>query len=435
MFELSDFKAKKSKPDSYGPKKADYGPVPSYGSADEYDYLNDRPKYEDGEILTYFKSKRISKSWTQWWIILQAFTLFYQMIFYSEVAGNASLYDSVVHQQCNQLSAGSCKSRLWENHYQMDIPITSGTDLLGGFPLHFATTSKTPISIQIDVLPIPADVHAPYELFLKRHAVGDLPERTFYEYKTTGLSSAVLTEDHQGTVRQMNITGPSGVYPRAVWEGYVKLGEYPGRFRYNDVGHLGGASYTHMLNRLHKELKSVRLSVNEINNFEMKEFNEKVGDKCELESSWKNVMLQAMSIGSRRLSWIQNMLMISIIASALVTFLVWAWYGGRRTIDGLSFHYIVGIKGLVQDMPLQGIVLYYIFSWYEAGGGERCQLCLLDMNHCQNMTPFHISNFILVSLVLASAVSNQFLFSADPAQLKSEDDYSFTVFFRYVVGI
>jgi len=430
MFELSELNLKKVTREESKIRRSEYGFVSSYGSADEQDSLYAQSKFEDGEILTYFKSRRMSKSWVQWWIILQALTLFYQLMFYSEVATNSSLYDAVVTAQCNQVDAGSCKSRLWKTYYQGDRPIQPTTDFEAGFPVTFMSTSKTPLSVQVNVFTNPPDLHVPFELFLKRHAIGDLPERTFYEYRTTGLSSVIITENAPSSVTSAVLSGMSN----ARWEGHIKLGEYPGRYSYSGVG--GGytrQSSTALMSHIRKELKSIRIVVNEVDNFEMNVFEKDVGPLCDFERSWRNVMMQAMSQGSRRLSWIRNFLMLSIIASAVVTFLVWTWYGGRRTVDGLSFHYIVGIKCLLQDLPLQAIVLYYICSWYEGGGGERCQLCLLDVGHCQNMSPFHFSNFILVALVLASSVSNQWLFSADPAQLKTEDDSSFVIFFRFVL--
>ena len=189
MFELSDLNLKKVTEEESKIRRSEYGFVPSYGAADEYDSLYARPKFEDGEILTYFKSRRMSKSWVQWWIILQALTLFYQLRLYSEVAANSSLYDAVVSAQCNQVDAGSCKSRLWKTYYQTDKPIHPMTDIESGFPMTFMSTSKTPLSIQVNVFTNPPDLHVPFELFLKRHALGDLPERTFYEYRTTGISS------------------------------------------------------------------------------------------------------------------------------------------------------------------------------------------------------------------------------------------------------
>ena len=430
MFELSDLSLKNPVKEESKVHRSEYGFVSSYGAADEYDSLYARPKFEDGEFLTYFKSRRLSKSWIQWWIIIQAMTLFYQLILYSEVAGNSALYDAVVGAQCNLEDAGSCKSRLWKTYYSAERPISPSTDFEAGFPLSFVSTSKTPLSVQVNVFTNPPTLHVPFELFLKRHAFGDLPERTFYEYRTTGISSVIITEEGASS-----ITSPIlSVIPTARWEGHIKLGEYPGRYSYSGVG--GGytrQSSTSLLSHIRKDLKSIHIVVNEVDNLEMNIFKKDVGEKCDFEKSWKNVMMQAMSHGSRRLAWIRNFLMVSIIASAVVTFLVWNWYSGRRTIDGLSFHYLVAIKCVIQDMPLQAIVLYYICSWYEGGGGERCQLCLLDVNHCQSMSPFHTSNFLLLALVIISSVSNQWLFSADSSQIKSEDDSSFIIFFRFVL--
>lgn len=429
MFELTDLNVKKITQEESKLRRSEYGFVPSYGTADEYGSLYARPKFEEGEILTYFKSRRVSKSWVQWWIILQALTLFYQLMLYSEVADNGVLYDSVVDAHCNKVDAGSCKSRLWNTYFQADRPFDSSTNFETGFPVTFKSTTKTPLSVQVNVFTDPPSLHIPFELFLKRHSLGGLPERTFYEYRTTGLSSVIITENGPSPVGIVGLPFLSGV---AQWEGHVKLGEYPGRYTYNGGGYTRHSADA-LMSHVRKELKSIRIVVNEVNSSEMSEYNKDVGEVCDFEKSWRSVMMQAMSQGSRRLVWIRNFLIISILASAVVTFLVWTWYGGRRTVDGLSFHYIVGLKCFMQDMPLQAIVLYYICSWYEGGGGERCQLCLLDSVHCQSMSPFHLSNFLLVALVLVSSVSNQFLFSADPAQLKTEDDSSFVIFFRYVL--
>ena len=438
MFELADLTRKASIVQRHDSEKGIDGPILHYGAADEADYDYNRPKFEDGEVLAYFRPRRISRTWLQYWMILQSLMLFFQLILYAEVSGHASLYESVVHAHCNESSAGSCKSRLWQSWYHFEHRFGSNKREVEA-PIHFefSSTSRSPLSVQVGVIPDPPNLHIPYELVLKRHSSNQLPERTYYEYRTTGLSAVILTESEEDQKTNSTLNPILGLVPTVKWEGTVKLLESPSRYSRtlpNGEVIFGNHRINSFQEKIRDELKSVKLVVNEMNAFEISEYRATVGSKCEFEKSWAAVMTQSLSVGIRRLEWIRNLLGLSIFASAIVTFLVWTWYGGRRTIDGLSFHYLVAAKGALQDMPLQAIMLWYICAWFEAGGGERCQLCLLDPQHCEHLHPFHPTNLLLLTLILGSSLSNQFLFSTDPSQLKSEDDSSFVTFVRFVIA-
>jgi hypothetical protein len=432
MFELKDFNSREPTTDEVSERRhVAYASVPTYGSSSGVDGPYVASKFEDGDILTYFRSKRISRTWIKWWMVLQVLLLVYQLILYREVSFHSSLYDSVVKAHCNENEPGSCKSRLWQKYAQFDHMFDGKTDIRLPIPIYFPTSARTPLSVQIAVLPKPSTLHIPFEVLLKRHAKGDLPERSIYERGTTGFSSVVVTESghHHGMIASpVGSTRPADM---ANWEGTIALADYPRSLR---ESYMGRRHHTMGLyHKFQKELKSVKILVAEMNNVELTQFMQNAPN-CDFKKSWSNVTLQSMSLGSRRLSWIGLWLMFSVILSTVITFLVWNWYGGRRTVDGLNFHYLVAAKCLVQDMPLQTITLVYIFSWFEGGGGERCQLCLLDLEHCERMTPFHLSNFLLVALVLASSLSNQFLFTIDPTQVKTEDDRSFVWFARFVLA-
>ena len=418
MFELADFSAVKPiHHDIAEQEPVQTQAVHSYGAADELDYKYIRPKFEDGEVLTYFKSKRISRTWLQSWMILQGVLLFFQFLLYVEVAGHSSFYDSVVHAACNGDKAGSCKSRLWQVRHDHEYPMDAqGNSVETPINFNFKGNMWFPMSVQVSVIADPPEIHIPYELVLKeKHTGATNTERTFTEFRTTGINSAIVKDESRGKGGIANIVGATD------FDASIHLARFPSRF--------GGRM--HM--RVSQQLRSVRVIANEMNAVELKIW-ERNAPNCDVERSWNGVMTKSMSIGSNRLSWIKHCLSISIMASALVTFLVWNWYSGRRSVDGLSFHYLVAAKGAIQDLPLQAIVLWYIFTWYEGGGGEKCQLCLLDIQHCERLSPFHFSNLVLVVAIIASSVSNQFLFSVDPTQLKTEDDHGFVILVRVTLA-
>jgi hypothetical protein len=429
MFELSDFG--KVKPDHkpiVSITNNDSQPIVGYGAADEAEYSYDKSKFEDGEILSYFKSRRISRKWVQYWMILQGVLLFLQMYLFKEVTLHASTYNSVVHASCKEGEAGTCKSRLWQVRHTRSYPIDK---IAFDAPIHFTFTAAAwaPYDLQVSVLTDPNEMRIPYELSLKRLAAGTEPEQTFHEYRTTGVSAIEVHQTNTTSFTAKDLF--KGSLPKAAqWEGTLTLGQ---------LANMHHPSYRHgsaIAKRIQDKLKNVEITVNEMVRLEMSIFKREA-PMCELESTWSNVMMKSMSIGSGRLDWISNMLGWSILCSVAVTVLVWAWYSGRRIGDGLSslkFHYLVAAKTLVQDVPLQALVLWYVFSWYEGAGGERCQLCILDFRHCENMTPFHLSTFLLVLGVLSSALSNQFLFSADPTQIRNEDDVGFVYFVRFMLG-
>jgi hypothetical protein len=392
-------------------------PISSYGAADEADYQYNRSKFEDGEILSYFKSRRISRTWVHYWVVLQGIMLFLQFFLFTEVSYHSSLYDEVVHKACNAEKVGSCHSRLWqvrsdENHvmdkgvHQLEAPIN----------FRFKTTMWEPMALQISVLSDPTDLRIPYRVSLKRHKTGEgSSDRQYFEHATTGVNSVYIEENGKNHDRVTWVD----------WEGSVQLAFFHNHFRPN-------SAYSPMLRRILDNLKNIRLVVNEMNAIELATFK-RFAPVCDVSTSWNKVMQKAMSNGADRLHWIKHALSLSILTSMLVTFLVWTWYSGKYVIDGLRFHYIVLAKTLLQDLPLQAIVLWYIFSWYEGGGGEKCQICMLDFLHCEKVNPFHFTNFLLVIAILVSALSNQLLFTTDPNSLRTEDDYGFVIFVRVML--
>jgi hypothetical protein len=429
MFELSDFaKAQPTHKPIPRSSLVDDKHIQGYGAADEAEYAFDKSKFEDGEIFSYFKSRRISRKWIQFWMFLQVALLILQVFLFREVSSHASTYNTVVHAACKETEAGTCKSRLWQVRYVNTYHIDPMT-LDHAINFKFTAMAWAPYELQLSVISVPNEMRIPYELVLKRHASGNAPEETFYEYRTTGVSAV--------DINQRNTTGFNardlfkGKLPQpAEWEGTIRLAQNA------NIGHFGYRHSSPMYERIKENIKSVRVIVNEMVSLESRIF-QREAPMCDLDPTWNNVVLKSMSTGSGRLEWVSALLGWSILGSAIVTALVWAWFSGRRLGEGvgaLKFHYLVAAKGVVQDIPLQGLILWYIFSWYEGAGGERCQLCILDVRHCEHMTPFHLSTFSLIFVVLCSAISNQFLFSTDPAQLRTEDDQGFVVFVRIMLG-
>ena len=429
MFELSDFG--KAAPD-HKPIKvtetAETLPIFGYGAADEGMNLYDRSKFEDGEILSYFRSRRISRKWVQYWMILQVSLLVLQIYLFHEVSTHSVVYSTTVKAACNENIAGTCKSRLWQIR-QMTTKTKDQLTWEAPMHFHFTASAWSTYELQLDVLADPPEIRVPFELILKRLKTKDSPERTFYEYRTTGVTPVLINEGNNTRWAAKDIF--TGHFPvPSQWEGSINLARHLGS------GHFANPRHNAMYNNLREQLKSVRIITSEMVAGEKNMF-QKNAPMCDLDSTWSNVMLRSMSLGSNRLDWITCLLGWSILASALVTALVWVWFSGRRIGDGvagLKFHYLVAAKSVFQDLPLQALVLWYIFSWYEGAGGERCQLCILDIRHCEQMTPFHFSNFLVVALTLVSAISNQFLFTTDPGQLKTDDDVGFVIFVRVMLG-
>lgn len=427
MFELSDVSAKKSIMHRTPDTSYDGGPIYGYGSADDAEYFYTRPGFEDGEVLSYFKSRRISRQWVKYWVILQTAMLFFQFLLYTEVSGHSTMYDAVVKLHCGDSKVGACKSPLWQTWYHSDHSV-SGSTL--DVPIHFefASTARRPLAVQVSVLTDPPGLMVPYELVLRRHKSGDLPERSFFEYRTTGAMNSVVISDTSPTGN--NHTEIFDVIPTVSWSGTARLFAFAPQ--YNTMHHHHQMSPS-LREKVRTELKSVKIIVNEMNVFEKKRFDQFVGNMCDLDGSWNSLLVSADNNG--RLHTITGFLGLSIFVSFIVTFFVWTWYGGRRVVDGLNFHYLVIGKCVLQDMPLQVIFLTYIFKWYESGGGERCQLCMLDpMEQCNTMHPFHTANFVLLMMILASSLSNQLLFTADSSKLKCEDDLAFMWFMRFVLA-
>ena len=418
MFELANLKHVEPRREEVSEKNpVEYQPVALYGAADEAEYLYQRPKFEDGEVFSYFKSRRISRTWISYWVILQGVLLFFQLFLYAEVSSHSRMYDATIHRECNAEKVGSCKSRIWQTRQDVTHYIHKDVhNLETPVLIDFKTLMWAPTAVQVSVIADPPELHLPYQLHLVRHPVGNhTTERVFHEYRTTGINSVYIEEGQTG----------KSVFVTAEWEGTLQLVQYPTRFS-------RGKSYAPVLQKIANDLNSVRVVATEMNSIELGLFRH-AAPMCDVKKSWNNVMVHSMDVGSGRLSWIKHCLGLSILVSMMVTFFVWSWYSGRHVVEGVKFHYLVAAKTILQDLPLQAIVLWYIFSWYEGGGGEKCQLCVLDYAHCEKMNPLHFTNFMVVMAVIASSLSNQFLFSADPSSLRTEDDRGFVVFVRIIL--
>jgi hypothetical protein len=421
MFELTDFN--KVTPDHKPIKKTEEmegKPILGYGAADEADFSYQKSKFEDGDVTSYFKSRRISRKWVYYWMILQGLLLVSQLILYGEVSGHTSMYKATVNSACNHNDEGTCKSRLWQVRHSQVHPVDA-TKFSDAVSFSFSASTWAPHELQVTVTTQPEELRVPFELMLKRHAGQNLTEQTHFDYRTTGVNPIFLNEANASHFLPLGVFKGFRFPQSASWEGTVRLARFPGG---RDFSHSGMVYH-----RLRDKLKGVKIVVNEMIKMEMDLFK-KVAPMCDLEPSWSNVVLRASTKEIGRLEWIRTCLGLSILASIIVSALVWTWYSGRLLGEGLKFHYLVAAKTVFQDVPLQALVLWYIFSWYEGAGGERCQLCMLDYKHCEHMNPFHFTNFLLVVTVLASAISNQFLFAVDQTQIKTEDDAGFVGFIR-----
>mmetsp|Transcript_4278 Transcript_4278/g.8819 ORF Transcript_4278/g.8819 Transcript_4278/m.8819 type:complete len:177 (+) Transcript_4278:2-532(+) len=93
------------------------------------------------------------------------------------------------------------------------------------------------------------------------------------------------------------------------------------------------------------------------------------------------------------------------------------------------FRRVVTIKFFTQDLMQQGLILAYLYSWYN-DGGLRCQLCLFDVQHCDDEYAFHFGNLVLIGCTLFSSVCNQLLISAKNKKYYDEDEEVLVCFVR-----
>ena len=318
-----------------------------------------------------FVPEKLKKPQVYSWLILQAVCLFLQFSLWSEMTSHIFDFEDAISANCNPVNDGLCVGNGFRVAYTNTFSAVSG-DFEQRFPFDFNTTSSPPTFL-VNIQPQPEEIRSRFSVEVKQEGSG-LP--AYFRGPLTGAFSGVVT--HRSTDTDDPIKWRANLID-------------------NDWSPEDASS------------RRYKVQVQEATHSQV--IAARANQQCDFEKSWQAVNSVASGDRADGLSILRAALTYSIFVSAFCIWLVLGWYGSRRPPLGLQFHYLVGLKWLIQDMPLQITTLVYIFRWFNASG-ERCQLCLFDPLHCEELHPFHMSNLVLVMIVLASSLVNQSLVNA-----------------------
>lgn len=319
-----------------------------------------------------FVPEKLKKPQVYSWLILQAVCLFLQFSLWSEMTSHIFDFQDAIALNCNVANDGLCVGNGFRVAYTNTFAAVSG-DFEQKFSFDFNTTS-TPPTFLVSVVPQPEEVRSRFSIEVKQDGSG-LP--AYFRGPLSGSFSGVVTDRSSTSADE-----------RIKWRAKLIDNEW------SPDDSVPRKYQVQVQEAMHSQVIAARAN-----------------EQCDFEKSWQAVNSVASGDRTEGLSLLRTTLTFSIFVSAFCIWLVLGWYGSRRPPLGLEFHYLVGIKWLIQDMPLQITSLLYVFRWFNSSG-ERCQLCLFDPVHCEQLSPFHFSNLILVIIVLASSLVNQSLVNA-----------------------
>ena len=330
--------------------------------------FNDLDSHDPCDCRYLFTPEKLKRPQITSWIILQVFCLILQVNLWSEMSRHIFQLDDSLSAGCNELSGTSCYSTSFDVLYSGSLSAGhSSFEQELSFNFQTLSSSKNSPLFLVTVRPTPEEYHSHYSLSF-RNEDGII----FHKNYLRGIFSGVVSD-------RDNSDGK--------WEGKLVDSE------------------THAFGITRNYLISVQQAKSD------QVLAARKNDQCDFEKSWQ----AANSVFGREqismMNKIRSWLTYSIFATVFCIYIVAGWYGARRIPMGISFHWLVGIKWALQDMPLQVTILVYIFQWF-SDSGERCQLCLFDPSHCELLHPFHFGNLLLISVVLASSLLNLNLFKA-----------------------
>lgn len=137
---------------------------------------------------------------------------------------------------------------------------------------------------------------------------------------------------------------------------------------------------------------------------------------CSFENSWiRFTQMSHHDVLAKTRFFTRLFQLIQIVAVALVFYRYYYQVEGSRL-----FNRVVFFKLLMQDFPQQICMVVYMYAWY-GQNGMRCQLCLLEPEHCTYQYPLHTSNLVACLLTMISAGSAQMLIQVTYKALDEDD--------------
>eukprot|EP00929_Paragymnodinium_shiwhaense_P106730 TRINITY_DN72344_c0_g1_i1.p1 TRINITY_DN72344_c0_g1~~TRINITY_DN72344_c0_g1_i1.p1 ORF type:complete len:488 (+),score=74.20 TRINITY_DN72344_c0_g1_i1:157-1620(+) len=368
---------------------------------------------DEADILdTGFTIREFSALSIKFWLMFQVFSLLFQLRLWHEVGSHLSEYEETVAQYCSSehLQHGICHGPMWNLAAYQDL-VLNAAFWADRHSFQFSTLSSPPTFL-VAVNPVSRAESEGQE----PAPVGDsLPSDDAISKDAResrwSLEVVRVQPPHSGMPFQRYHSGQQAVtfedFSIESKEALAKNGRVEWRAT------LTARSHHHRKTRFLVFAEDAAMS-------HLEDIHK--SPQCAFGSSWKAFNEHRQGRNHQALSWCNYLLGIFLLVGAGAIWLVQReaktpWLTG----DGRSFHIVVALKFVLQDMPQQVCIVLYVFGWYEASG-LRCQLCMFRPDYCGAEQPFHFANFVAFSCCLLSSMANQLLIRPAFKKTYTEDD-------------
>ncbi|KAF4662845.1 hypothetical protein FOL46_005104 [Perkinsus olseni] len=316
------------------------------------------------------------------WLAIHLVSFFCALRLYFEIDTNLQYHDRLIQQHCGQaehLSYGVCVSDAWKLAFYDEFPLQHHG--ARDFTFTFQTTSTPPTFILVVVPEGPngPKFHERYSVRITRSGGSQGPPETFYRPRNYGVHSIMVLDESTESAAQLS--------EPIKWDGLIVDTT-------RSVGYGDDSTFEAPRERLRIFVEDA-----DIPHLEMVRSH----PVCSVPKAWHALSDHAVGEEHFHLAASRYLVGVSCWITLISCVLVWRWFGGASTENvrgaSTSFAWLVGLKSVLHDLPLQVGILLYLYRWYDAGG-ERCQLCLLDPTHCDTAEhPWHFTNMVLTSTV------------------------------------
>ncbi|KAF4663988.1 hypothetical protein FOL47_005460 [Perkinsus chesapeaki] len=262
------------------------------------------------------------------WLAVHLVSLLAAMKLYYEINSNMQYHDKLIQDHCRQaehLIYGACVSEAWKLAFYDEVPIQSQGSR--DYTFTFKTTSHPPTFILVRI---------------SRHADPQRAPETFYRPRNFGVHSImVLDESTESGDPKKPIT----------WDGLV-IDTQPFHAHSMD-------DFTYHVTKPQGHLK-IYVEDADIPHLEIVRSH----PVCSVPKSWHALSDHAIGEEHVHLATSRYLVGISCWITLISCVLVWRWFGGSSGPRGSStnFAWLVGIKSLLHDLPLQVLISTILIS-------------------------------------------------------------------------
>eukprot|EP00811_Abedinium_folium_P033693 NODE_6637_length_1653_cov_5.816514.p1 GENE.NODE_6637_length_1653_cov_5.816514~~NODE_6637_length_1653_cov_5.816514.p1 ORF type:complete len:484 (-),score=111.56 NODE_6637_length_1653_cov_5.816514:202-1584(-) len=389
------------------PAQTDYGAVAN-GASDKFwdtvKWLEAADATDPVRLCTWvcddFKPRKIKAPLVFGWLVLQGICFVFQALLWMETAGHLSQFEATLAANCGpeHLHQGVCIAPGWRLSLSQELYFSASGEM-DTPDFDFIIPSDTNFSFSTDSMPLTA-------------LLGVEPQPPMEK-----ASWKVSISEQGNPAHAMGATMP--LYGKGAR--YIVVEDKTGG---------GHSTWSGSLSLLSKSDEPMVFHVYVIDSAFERFEGMQHAPQCSFEATWVNFSERHSGQHHRVLSAAHSLSAFFLLVSIFtVSTTFYRFYFSVKV--GKLMSRIVVLKFLLQDFPLQVIVVAYLYGWY-GSNGLRCQMCLFHADHCDDEHPLHWSNLMLCVFTVLSAASCQLLLQTKNMAM-NEDDEFFICFSRFSI--